>query len=52
MNKVKFEIHVMKAVIAMKRKHAAKMKAGPKKSQLLRNISTANKVLNMMKRKV
>jgi hypothetical protein len=52
MNKVKFEIQVMKAVIAMKRKQAKKMKSGPKKNQLLHNINTATKVLNMMARKV
>jgi hypothetical protein len=52
MNKVKFQLQVMKAVIAMKRKQARKMKDGPKKKQLLLNISTAMKVLNMMARKV
>ena len=51
MNKVKFQIQVMKAVIAMKRKQARKMKAGPKKNQLLHNINTATKVLNMMVRR-
>lgn len=52
MNKAKFQIHVMKAVIAMKRKQARKMREGPKKKQLLNNINTATKVLNMMARKV
>jgi hypothetical protein len=52
MNKAKFQIQVMKAVIAMKRKQAREMKDGPKKKQLLLNISTAMKVLNMMARKV
>jgi hypothetical protein len=52
MNKAKFQMQVMKAVIALKRKQALKMKDGPKKKQLLINISTASKVLNMMARKV
>lgn len=52
MNKAKFEIQVLKAVIAMKRKQVRKMKAGPKKTQVLRNINTATKVLNMMARRV
>jgi len=52
MNKVKFQLQVMKAVIALKRKQAKKMKAGPKKTRALNNIATATKVLNMMARKV
>jgi hypothetical protein len=45
-------MQVMKAVISLKRKQALKLKNGPKKKQLLSNISTASKVLNMMARKV
>ena len=52
MNKAKFQIQVMKAVIVMKRKQARKMKDGPRKKQLLLDISTAMKVLNIMARKV
>lgn len=52
MHKYKFETQVMKAVIAMKRKQAKKMKTGPAKTKLLLNINTATKVMNMMARKV
>ena len=53
MNKAKFQIQVLKAVIVMKRKQARKMKAGPKKSKLLGNINTVEKVLNIiMSRKI
>jgi hypothetical protein len=46
MNQVKFEIQVMKAVITQKRREAAKMKAGAKKTKLLLAINTATKIVN------
>lgn len=45
MNKVKFQIQVMKAVLNIKRKQYKKMNAGPKKRALLANISKAQKMV-------
>ena len=51
MNRVQFEIQVMKAVIAMKRKAARNMKTGPKKTALLKEIAKAQKMVTMVGRK-
>ena len=52
MNKPKFQLQVMKAVIAIKLKQARKMKNGPLKKKMLMNINLAQKVLNVLAKKV
>lgn len=51
MNRVQFEIQVMKAVIAMKRKAARNMKTGPRKTALLKQIAKGQKMVTMIGRK-
>lgn len=52
MNKAKFELQVMKAVIAQKRRGAAKMKAGAMKTARLKNINKAQKIVNILAKHV
>jgi hypothetical protein len=45
MNKLQFEIQVMKAAVALKRKQVRNMKDGPAKKKVMANINKASTFL-------
>jgi hypothetical protein len=52
MHSAKFELQVMKAVIAQKRRQANKMTPSSVKTALLRNVAKAQRIVNVLSKYV